>query len=133
MKFTQELLEWIKNLNQTTYVNINECSIYDSTMWFYDDYNGEILNRKRSFFSIKVMRRFEDDKFINEQPIIIQPEIGYLGIICKEINGVLNFLMQAKINQETLIVCKYLRLFKRLKVTLLVHMVENYRYIFEFF
>jgi len=32
-----------------------------------------------------------------EQPIIIQPEIGYLGIICKEIDGVLNFLMQAKI------------------------------------
>ena len=94
---TEELLEWIKDLNHTTYVNINECSIYDSTMWFYDDYNGEILNRKRSFFSIKGMRRFEDDKFINEQPIIIQPEIGYLGIICKEINGVLNFLMQAKI------------------------------------
>ena len=72
---TEELLEWIKDLNQTTYVKISECSIYDSTMWFYDDYNGEILNRKRSFFSIKGMRRFEDGEFINEQPIIIQPEI----------------------------------------------------------
>lgn len=94
---TEELLEWIQNLNQTTYVNITECSINDGNMWFYDDYNGEILNRKRSFFSIKGMRRFEDGEFAGEQPIIIQPEIGYLGIICRKIDGVLNFLMQAKI------------------------------------
>lgn len=94
---TKELLEWITNLNENTYVNINECSINDSTFWFYDDYNGEVLNLKRSFFSIKGMRRFQNGEFIGEQPIIIQPEIGYLGIICKEFDGVLNFLMQAKI------------------------------------
>lgn len=94
---TKDIFEWIKNLNKNTYVNINECSINDNTMWFYDDYNGEVLNRKRSFFSIKGMRSFVDGEFVSEQPIIIQPEIGYLGIICKEIDGVLNFLMQAKI------------------------------------
>lgn len=94
---TDELMAWIKQLNETTYVNISECSIHENAFWFYDDYNGEVLNRKRSFFSIKGMRRFEDGKFICEQPIIIQPEIGYLGIICRKIDGVLNFLMQAKI------------------------------------
>ena len=94
---TEELYSWIEDLNKRTYVDIKECSINDNSFWFYDDYNGEILNRKRSFFSIKGMRRFEDDEFISEQPIIIQPEIGYLGIICRKINGVLNFLMQAKI------------------------------------
>lgn len=94
---TEELLEWIKELNENTYVSIKECNILDGSMWFYDDYNGEVLNRKRSFFSIKGMRLFVDDEFVSEQPIIIQPEIGYLGIICKEIDGELNFLMQAKI------------------------------------
>lgn len=94
---TSELLDWIKNMNKTTYVNIKECSINESTFWFYDDYNGEVLNRKRSFFSIKGLRLFENNEFIEEQPVIIQPEIGYLGVICKKINGVLNFLMQAKI------------------------------------
>ena len=94
---TEELLNWIEMLNSTTYVNIKECGIEDSNFWFYDDYNGEILNNKRSFFSIKGLRRFEDNIFVGEQPIIIQPEIGYLGIICKKINGVMNFLMQAKI------------------------------------
>ena len=94
---TEDLLNWIKELNETTYVSISECSINDSTMWFFDDYNGEVLNRKRSFFSIKGIRYFVNGDFIHEQPIIIQPEIGYLGIICKEIEGKLHFLMQAKI------------------------------------
>lgn len=94
---TQELLDWIQELTEKTYVNIRECSIDESSFWFYDDYNGEVLNRRRSFFSIKGMRRFEDGQFMGEQPVIVQPEIGYLGIICKEIGGVLHFLMQAKI------------------------------------
>ncbi len=94
---TEDLLRWIRDLNESTQVRIEECSINDSAFWFYDDYNGEILNRKRSFFSIKGMRRFEDGEFVGEQPVIVQPEIGYLGIICRKIDGVLNFLMQAKI------------------------------------
>ena len=94
---TRELLDWINELNKATYVSINESNILSDSFWFYDDYNGEVLNRKRSFFSIKGMRHFENGEFKSEQPIIIQPEIGYLGIICREIEGVLHFLMQAKI------------------------------------
>lgn len=94
---TEDLLQWIETLNATTHVSVRECSINESSFWFYDDYSGEVLNRKRSFFSVKGMRMFENDEFVKEQPIILQPEIGYLGIICQEIDGVLNFLMQAKI------------------------------------
>ncbi len=64
---------------------------------FYDEINGEILNRKRSFFYIKGIQEYENGEIKNEQPIIVQPEIGYLGIICKEFDGVINFLMQAKV------------------------------------
>lgn len=94
---TQDLLAWIQNLNETTAVQIQKTSIQDDSFWFYDDYKGEILNRKRSFFSIMGVRYFENERFIAEQPIILQKEIGYLGIIVKEIDGVLHFLMQAKI------------------------------------
>lgn len=93
---TEELLAWIEDMNKSVTSTVRECSILDSDFWFYDDYNGEILNRKRSFFSITGMRRFEDGELICEQPIIIQPEIGYLGIICRKIDGKINFLMQAK-------------------------------------
>ena len=94
---TNDLFKWINSFNNNTYVNIKEQSISDNNFWFYDDYNGEVLNRKRSFFSIKGVRRFIDEEFVSEQPIIFQPEIGYLGILCKEFDGVLHFLMQAKI------------------------------------
>lgn len=92
-----ELFNWIDRLNKETFVDVKEISIYNDSFWFYDDYNGEVLNRKRSFFSIRGMRRFVNGKFVMEQPMIIQPEIGYLGIICKIIDGILYFLMQAKI------------------------------------
>jgi len=36
-------------------------------------------------------------KYKWQQPIINQPEIGFLGIIVKKINGILHFLLQAKI------------------------------------
>jgi len=93
----QDILKWVDNIKENTHVRIDQCSIYDSKFWFYDDYKGEILNIRRSFFSITGMRLFRNNRFIYEQPVIVQPEIGYLGIICKEIDGVLNFLMQAKI------------------------------------
>lgn len=94
---TADILSWISELNNKTYVDIRESSLCKSNFWFYDDCSGEVLNQKRSFFSIIGMRFFENNEFIKEQPIILQSEIGYLGIICKKINGVLNFLMQAKI------------------------------------
>ena len=49
------------------------------------------------FFTVKGFQRKREKDVILEQPVILQNEIGYLGIICKEIDGVLNFLMQAKI------------------------------------
>lgn len=48
------------------------------------------------FFSICGLKAELDGELV-EQPVILQDEIGYLGILCKEIHGCLHFLMQAKI------------------------------------
>lgn len=55
------------------------------------------MNRNHAFFKVCGIEKTEAEQVIVRQPIIVQNEIGYLGIICKEINGVLYFLMQAKI------------------------------------
>lgn len=94
---TDEILSWVNDLNQKTYANVKETSIYNSDFWFYDDYKGEITNRRRSFFSVIGMRYFVNNAFVGEQPIIVQPEIGYLGIITKLFDNQLFFLMQAKV------------------------------------
>ena len=87
-----ELLTWIEARNQNLTVNIVPNRLSESSFWLYDEQTGRIRNRNHSFFEISGMKCGEV-----EQPIILQNEIGYLGILAKEINGVLHFLMQAKI------------------------------------
>lgn len=92
----REILNWIETLNKTTCVKIEKTSINEDTFWFYDEEKWIIRNRNNSFFSIYGIKGKIKNKNI-EQPIIIQNEIGYLGIICKEFNGEMKYLVQAKI------------------------------------
>lgn len=92
-----QITDWVADKNRNTKVSINRNDLSDSDFWFYDQEQGEIRNRAHTFFQIRGLQQYQDGKLILEQPILIQDEIGYLGIICKEINGVLQFLMQAKI------------------------------------
>ena len=95
---TDDILTWIKEKNRDVRVDIRKIPYdYTGDNWHYDQERGEIRNRDGSFFQIKGLQKAEDGRILNEQPIIIQNEIGYLGIICKEFDGVLYFLMQAKI------------------------------------
>lgn len=93
---TEEILKWVDEKNKSTIINISKINYQYDGFWYYDKQFGGIKNRNDSFFQIKgLINHTQKEDF--EQPIIIQNEIGYLGIICKEINGVLYFLMQAKI------------------------------------
>ncbi len=94
---TAELLEWINELNKTVHVSIRKNRLSDSDFWFYDAERGEIANKNRSFFTVKGLRKTVDGQVVLEQPVIIQDEIGYLGIICKDFDGETHYLMQAKI------------------------------------
>lgn len=78
-------------------VDIKKIDFSYDGFWHYDEADGFIRNNNNSFFQLAGFQAVEDGKVIAEQPVIIQDEIGYLGIIAKKINGTLNFLMQAKI------------------------------------
>lgn len=92
-----EILEWIEKKNREIHVAIEKNSLNDSDFWFYDEAEGAIVNKNRSFFAIKGLQKVENGKIIAEQPVLLQQEIGYLGIICKKIDGEMNLLMYAKI------------------------------------
>ena len=95
---TEEILKWVAEKNRSTKVNIEKKKYdYNGENWYYESTSGVIRNKTGSFFQIQGLQQIEDNKVILEQPIIIQNEIGYLGIIGKEFDGVLYFLMQAKI------------------------------------
>ncbi len=60
---------------------------------------GNLIHESGKFFSIEGITVRTNWGQVPEwdQPIINQPEIGLLGILAKRINGILHFLMQAKI------------------------------------
>lgn len=93
----EEILEWITTRNATVAVDIHKNKLSESTYWFYDVQEGTIHNQNNSFFSIAGFEKKVENEMVIRQPVILQQEIGFLGIICQEINGVMHFLMQAKI------------------------------------
>ena len=89
---------WIDELNAKTKVMIEKNRLSESNNWFYDEEEGVIRNQNRSFFTIEGYERIDEaGNVVLQQPIIHQHEIGYLGIIAQLKEGVLHFLMQAKI------------------------------------
>lgn len=99
----ESLHEWVMERNENTPVEIRRINLSDCAPWHYDEQLGRITNATGSFFQIAGLRRYErnlatgERRVVAEQPILLQDEIGYLGIICKEFDGVMHFLMQAKI------------------------------------
>ena len=99
---TAEILEWISHRNKTVAVDIRKSKLSESSFWFYDELQGTIHSQNNSFFSIVGFEKQVENGTVIRQPMILQQEIGFLGIICKEIDGVIHFLMQAKIEPGNL-------------------------------
>lgn len=94
----KQLFQWIQHRNEEVEVSVEQIPFSEMKGW-YADADGCIRHESGRFFSIEGIHVRTDVGEVQEweQPIINQPEIGYLGILAKEIDGVLYFLMQAKI------------------------------------
>lgn len=95
----EDILKWLKKRKQHVNLKIEKSLFSKLENWTYDDEIGFIKHKSGKFFTIEGIEVTTNWGVINswQQPIINQSEIGFLGIIVKEFNGVLNFLMQAKI------------------------------------
>lgn len=94
-----EVLRWIQRRNREVVVQVRPTAFRSLKNWAFDSATGNLRHESGKFFSIEGIRVAVDDGARREwtQPIINQPEIGYLGILAREIDGVLCFLLQAKI------------------------------------
>lgn len=91
----EEILQWVQERNNMLHVQINRIPFAKCDNWKFE--NGRISHINNGFFEIAGFQQYAEGKLVHEQPILLQFEVGYLGILCKVIDGVLNFLMQAKI------------------------------------
>ena len=94
---TQDILLWLEERKNNLEVCLDRISLSECEPWYYDTEEGMIRNKQGTFFQIIGIRHTKDNGEITEQPIILQEEIGFLGIICCKISGVWHYLMQAKI------------------------------------
>lgn len=94
---TDEFFRWLTILNQKTMFDIHKIPLSAVRNWYFDEHlNFRHISEK--FFSIEGIKVQTNYGHIKEwsQPIIYQPEIGILGILCQKHDGILYFLMQAK-------------------------------------
>jgi dTDP-4-dehydro-6-deoxy-alpha-D-glucopyranose 2,3-dehydratase len=94
---TEDVISWLSLQNEKISVNIKKIAFQDLKLWSIDDIN--LKHDTGKFFTIDGIRVKTNWGAFSEwdQPIINQNEIGYLGFITKEFNGILHFLVQAKI------------------------------------
>ncbi|MCX4970520.1 NDP-hexose 2,3-dehydratase family protein [Streptomyces sp. NBC_00654] len=65
--------------------------------WSFERSTGNLVHDSGRFFTVHGLRvQVGEGAHDWQQPIINQPEVGILGILAKEFDGVLHFLMQAK-------------------------------------
>lgn len=67
--------------------------------WDFRAPDGRLAHDSGRFFSVEGLHVRTDSPVRPEwvQPIIVQPEIGFLGLVVKEFDGVLHLLVQAKV------------------------------------
>lgn len=96
---SEGVINWVKERNRRVLVEINKIPFSKLDLWQFDDSYSRLHHKTGNFFSIDGVRVNTNWGNVQtwDQPIINQPEIGYLGFITKEFNGVLHFLLQAKI------------------------------------
>lgn len=66
--------------------------------WSFDPATGDLRHASGRFFTVEGLQVDTDHREVDswQQPIIVQPESGILGILVKEFGGVPHFLLQAK-------------------------------------
>lgn len=72
--------------------------------WGFDRETGDLVQENGRFFAVEGVRVRTDHGHVPEwrQPIIHQPDVAILGILAREFDGVLRFLMQAKMEPGNL-------------------------------
>lgn len=95
---TEEVLQWLNLQKSEVRVNVQRIPFSAMREWHFDA-NGNLRHDSGRFFSVEGLAVHTNYGNVPQwqQPIINQPEIGFLGIITKEINGVIYFLLQAKV------------------------------------
>jgi oxidase EvaA len=95
---TSEIDDWLAGRARAHRFRVDRRPLARLDGWSFDADTGNLAHHTGKFFSVEglAVSLGEGPEQTWQQPIIRQPEVGILGILAKEFDGVLHFLMQAK-------------------------------------
>ncbi|MGP4020957.1 NDP-hexose 2,3-dehydratase family protein [Saccharopolyspora sp. 5N708] len=91
--------QWLADLSTRSYTEVEPIALDELDGWSTEPRTGNIVHASGRFFVVEGLDVHIPGGPVPRwrQPIINQPEVGVLGILAKEFDGVLHFLMQAKV------------------------------------
>ncbi|MFD7661815.1 NDP-hexose 2,3-dehydratase family protein [Streptomyces sp. NPDC059788] len=100
---TEDVHAWLAERRRAHVFHVERIPFAELGEWRFEPGSGNLVHRSGRFFTVEGMHVAEHGAPFGDgprrewqQPVIRQPEVGILGILAKEIDGVLHFLMQAK-------------------------------------
>ncbi|WP_221350453.1 NDP-hexose 2,3-dehydratase family protein [Streptomyces beigongshangae] len=94
---TQDFSGWLAERSAAHPFRVHRIPFDQLDGWSFAPATGNLTHISGRFFTVHGVRvRVAEGAHDWQQPIINQPEVGILGILAKEFDGVLHFLMQAK-------------------------------------
>ncbi|WP_240809411.1 NDP-hexose 2,3-dehydratase family protein [Microbispora catharanthi] len=101
---TDQFHEWFAERARAGVLEVRRVPFAELDGWDFDPDTGNLRHVSGRFFTVEGLEVQTDYGPVPRwtQPIINQPEIGILGILVKQIDGVLHCLMQAKMEPGNL-------------------------------
>ncbi|MFD3945998.1 NDP-hexose 2,3-dehydratase family protein [Streptomyces sp. NPDC058579] len=95
---TADFDDWLESRRRAHHFRVERIAFADLDGWSFQPGTGNLGHHSGRFFTVEGLSVHTDTGPYRhwQQPIIKQPEVGILGILAKEFDGVLHFLMQAK-------------------------------------
>ncbi|MFI5754685.1 NDP-hexose 2,3-dehydratase family protein [Streptomyces sp. NPDC051569] len=95
---TGDVMDWLAERRAAHRFRVDRIPFDELRGWSFSPDTGNLGHASGRFFSVEGLHVSCEDGPVEEwhQPIIRQPEVGILGILVKEFDGVPHLLMQAK-------------------------------------
>jgi oxidase EvaA len=90
--------DWFGERLHANDYDVEQIPIDELAGWHTDAASGDIVHDSGKFFAVRGLEVATDHRVTGTwtQPIIVQPEIGILGLVVKVVDGAVHCLMQAK-------------------------------------
>ncbi|MFI7394905.1 NDP-hexose 2,3-dehydratase family protein [Streptomyces tendae] len=95
----RDITAWVQQRRRDVGFTVRRIPLEELDGWSFSPETGNLVHRTGRFFTVQGLRVSigEPPQAVSwHQPVIAQPEVGILGILAREFDGVLHFLMQAK-------------------------------------